>query len=150
MNTAVKTYTGHRLDTGCEVYVSDQHGRSYPLPLHLEIRNHSPTGFGWGYGGSGPAQLALAILADHFGPEKPPPVCPYCGSDLNGWKCSQPKDVCGYDGAADDKWAGIQGHRVHYQLFKRDIISNLADDWQLTSDQIDCWATASARLPEAA
>jgi hypothetical protein len=29
--------------------------------------NHSPTGFEWGYGGSGPAQLALALLADHLG-----------------------------------------------------------------------------------
>ena len=32
-----------------------------------EVRNHSPTGFEWGYGGSGPAQLALAILAEHLG-----------------------------------------------------------------------------------
>ena len=38
-----------------------------PLPLHLEIQNHSPTGFSWGYDGSGPAQLALAILADATG-----------------------------------------------------------------------------------
>lgn len=30
-----------------------------------DLWNHSPTGFEWGYGGSGPAQLALAILADH-------------------------------------------------------------------------------------
>lgn len=35
-----------------------------PLPLRLDLANHSPTGFAWGYGGSGPAQLALAILAD--------------------------------------------------------------------------------------
>ena len=35
-----------------------------PLPLHLEVRDHSPTGFAWGYGGSGPAQLALALLID--------------------------------------------------------------------------------------
>ena len=35
-------------------------------PRH-DIWNHSPTGFEWGYGGSGPAQLALAILADHCG-----------------------------------------------------------------------------------
>lgn len=28
---------------------------------------HSPTGFETGYGGSGPADLALSILADHFG-----------------------------------------------------------------------------------
>src|SRR5208282_6015903 len=40
---------------------------SRPLPLHLELRNHSPTGFAWGYGGSGPAQLALAILMDATG-----------------------------------------------------------------------------------
>ena len=33
-----------------------------PLPLHLDVRNHSPTGFEWGYAGSGPAQLALAML----------------------------------------------------------------------------------------
>ncbi len=30
-----------------------------------DIWNHSPSGFEWGYVGSGPAQLALAILADH-------------------------------------------------------------------------------------
>ncbi|MBZ5660022.1 MAG: DUF6166 domain-containing protein [Acidobacteriia bacterium] len=30
------------------------------------LPNHSPTGFCWGYGGSGPAQLALAILLEHF------------------------------------------------------------------------------------
>lgn len=36
----------------------------HPLPLCLQIRNHSPTGFAWGYEGSGPAQLALALLAD--------------------------------------------------------------------------------------
>lgn len=35
-----------------------------PLPLRLDLINHSPTGFAWGYHGSGPAQLALAILAD--------------------------------------------------------------------------------------
>ncbi|MBR0753465.1 hypothetical protein JQ604_14855 [Bradyrhizobium jicamae] len=38
-----------------------------PLPLRLDLANHSPTGFEWGYGGSGPAQLALAILADALG-----------------------------------------------------------------------------------
>jgi hypothetical protein len=37
------------------------------LPLHLEVRNHSPTGFAWGYSGSGPAQLALALLLDATG-----------------------------------------------------------------------------------
>lgn len=37
-----------------------------PIALSLEVRTHSPDGFGWGYAGSGPAQLALAILLDHF------------------------------------------------------------------------------------
>jgi len=35
-------------------------------PRH-DLFNHSPEGFAWGYSGSGPAQLALAILADHLG-----------------------------------------------------------------------------------
>src|SRR5262245_10142808 len=39
----------------------------WPLPLRLDLRNHSPTGAGWGYMGSGPNQLALALLADALG-----------------------------------------------------------------------------------
>jgi hypothetical protein len=35
-----------------------------------DLWNHSPTGFEWGYSGSGPAQLALAILADHIGDDE--------------------------------------------------------------------------------
>lgn len=38
-----------------------------PLPLRLDLRNHSPAGFNWGYNGSGPAQLSLAILAAVLG-----------------------------------------------------------------------------------
>jgi len=41
-----------------------------PLDPRLDLRKHSPTGFEWGYGGSGPAQLALAILADHLGDDE--------------------------------------------------------------------------------
>lgn len=40
-----------------------------PLDPRTDLLNHSPCGFAWGYGGSGPSQLALAILADHFGEE---------------------------------------------------------------------------------
>jgi hypothetical protein len=50
-------WRGVRHDDGCKV---TKDGR--PLPMQLELFNHSPTGFGWGYSGSGPAQLALAIL----------------------------------------------------------------------------------------
>ena len=41
-----------------------------PLNPRLDLYNHSPTGFEWGYCGSGPAQLALAILADHLGDDR--------------------------------------------------------------------------------
>jgi len=72
-----KIYHGVRHRDGtCEVFVDELSAStplrpattsSRPLPLHLELRNHSPTGFAWGYGGSGPAQLALAILVDATG-----------------------------------------------------------------------------------
>ncbi len=42
-------------------------GVASPLLLRLDIERHSPTGHAWGYAGSGPAQLALDVLADHFG-----------------------------------------------------------------------------------
>jgi hypothetical protein len=39
-----------------------------PLEMRADLRNDSATTFDWGYQGSGaPAQLALAILADHLG-----------------------------------------------------------------------------------
>ena len=63
-------YRGERTADGeCRVWIESTHGAGKTverseLPLHLEIRSHSPTGFAWGYGGSGPAQLALALLMD--------------------------------------------------------------------------------------
>ena len=65
-----KTYIGTpRRESGSgqpAVTVCD--GRTcQPLPLRLDLFNHSPTGFSWGYAGSGPAQLALALLADALG-----------------------------------------------------------------------------------
>ena len=58
----MKRYEGRR--TGQEVEVTAD---GQPLNPRLDLWNHSSTGFEWGYGGSGPAQLALAILADHCG-----------------------------------------------------------------------------------
>jgi len=58
----MKHYEGHRTKRGVEVTAN-----GVPLNPRLDLRNHSPTGFEWGYCGSGPAQLALAILADHLG-----------------------------------------------------------------------------------
>ena len=57
----MKHYSGRR--DGYAVIVTVDSRRLNP---RLDLWNHSPTGFEWGYCGSGPAQLALAILADHF------------------------------------------------------------------------------------
>ena len=61
----MKTYKGLRRFYAVDVTVN---GR--PLNPRLDLYNHSPTGFEWGYCGSGPAQLALAILADHLGDDE--------------------------------------------------------------------------------
>ena len=58
----MNSYAGIREGHAIRVTVN---GR--PLNPRLDLWNHSPTGFEWGYGGSGPAQLALALLADHLG-----------------------------------------------------------------------------------
>ena len=59
--TEEKRYEGRRAWRGVAVTVNGS-----PLNPRLDLCNHSPTGFEWGYCGSGPAQLALAILADHI------------------------------------------------------------------------------------
>jgi Family of unknown function (DUF6166) len=58
---------------------------------------HSPAGFECGYSGSGPADLALSILADHFG-EEPTPVQVRRG-ELRAW--------------------------APHQAFKRDMVASL-------------------------
>ena len=65
-----KRYVGRRAGPTAvddlEVTVLTEHGETYSLPWRLDLRNHSPTGLNAGYGGSGPAQLSLALLADHL------------------------------------------------------------------------------------
>jgi Family of unknown function (DUF6166) len=59
----VRTYCGLRQPDGTTVVSVDGH----PLDLRGDFRKQSATAFDWGYAGSGgPAQLALAILADHW------------------------------------------------------------------------------------
>jgi hypothetical protein len=60
----MKTYRGRRSETGVEVTVDGQ-----PLDARIDLRDFRASGFEWGYEGSGPSQLALAILADHAGPQ---------------------------------------------------------------------------------
>lgn len=57
-----KEYRGRRTTDGVVVTVDGK-----PLAPRHDLYNHSPNGFEWSYSGSGPAQLALAILADHLG-----------------------------------------------------------------------------------
>jgi hypothetical protein len=68
-NTDVQIIPAHRRVKeykGCrEGYVVIVTVNGHRLNPRYDLWNHSPTGFEWGYGGSGPAQLALAILADH-------------------------------------------------------------------------------------
>jgi Family of unknown function (DUF6166) len=57
----VKTYVGGRSLAGAEVTVD-----SKPLDPRFDLKRLSPTGFEWTYEGHGPAQLSLALLADHL------------------------------------------------------------------------------------
>jgi hypothetical protein len=57
-----KIYQGDRTIDGLSVTVN---GR--PLPQRTDIKTISENGFEWSYEGEAPAQLALAILADHTG-----------------------------------------------------------------------------------
>ena len=58
----MKRYRGDRTQAGAEVWVDDN-----PLPNRTDLKKLSRDGlFEWSYIGSEPAQLALAILAEHF------------------------------------------------------------------------------------
>jgi hypothetical protein len=58
----MKIYRGGRSLDGAVVTVDGQ-----PLPPRYDLKRLSATGFEWTYEGAGPAQLALALLADHLG-----------------------------------------------------------------------------------
>ncbi|MBV8165699.1 MAG: hypothetical protein JO021_02825 [Alphaproteobacteria bacterium] len=58
----MKTYRGGRSLEGALVTVDGK-----PLDPRFDLKRLSPTGFEWTYEGAGPAQLALALLADHLG-----------------------------------------------------------------------------------
>src|SRR5579864_3272394 len=58
----MKIYVGGRSLAGAEVTVAGK-----PLDPRYDLKRLSPTGFEWTYEGAGPAQLALALLADHLG-----------------------------------------------------------------------------------
>jgi hypothetical protein len=57
----MKTYTGDRTIDGISVLVDGQ-----PLDPRFDLKQLNETGFEWTYEGDAPAQLALALLADHL------------------------------------------------------------------------------------
>ena len=60
-----KRYRGDRTQAGAEVWVDGK-----PLPKRTDLKKISRDGlFEWSYEGSEPAQLALAILANHLNDE---------------------------------------------------------------------------------
>jgi hypothetical protein len=61
----MKTYEGGRSLDGAVVTVNGA-----ALPPRYDLLRLSPTGFEWTYEGAGPAQLALALLADHLGDDQ--------------------------------------------------------------------------------
>lgn len=58
----MKTYTGDRTLDGIIVRVDGQ-----PLDPRYDIKQFTDGDYEWSYEGAGPAQLALAMLADHLG-----------------------------------------------------------------------------------
>ena len=58
----MKTYRGTRGIDGLVVTVDDR-----PLDPQYDLKRISHCGFEWTFEGAAPAQLALAILVDHFG-----------------------------------------------------------------------------------
>ncbi len=64
MIIAMKVFSGTREGERVRVTVDGQ-----PLDPRVDLRDFKASGFEWGYEGSGPSQLALAILAEHSGPQ---------------------------------------------------------------------------------
>ena len=61
----MKVYEGGRSLAGAVVTVDGK-----MLPPRHDLKMLSRAGFEWTYEGAGPAQLALALLADHLGDDK--------------------------------------------------------------------------------
>lgn len=73
----MKTYRGERTAKGVHVVVSASGERAdeKPLPERRDIKDHCrDKGLDWGSARGGPSQLALAILAEHYGLNLKPPV----------------------------------------------------------------------------
>ncbi len=61
----MKRYRGARTIDGIVVTVDGA-----PLPERTDVKQFTDRGFEWTYEGAAPAQLALALLADHLGDDR--------------------------------------------------------------------------------
>jgi hypothetical protein len=64
MSAPTRTYSGDRTIDGVEVLVDGG-----PLNPRYDLLHLTDNGFEWSYEGEEPAQLALALLADHLNDE---------------------------------------------------------------------------------
>ncbi|EWY39057.1 hypothetical protein N825_08625 [Skermanella stibiiresistens SB22] len=88
-----KTYRGDRTIDGILVTVDGE-----PLAERTDLKRLSGEGFEWSYEGDAPAQLALAILANH---------------------------------------AGDETALARYKSFMTAAVANFANEWEMTSADID-------------
>jgi len=65
----MKTYRGGRSLDGAVATVAEG-DQTRRLDPRVDLKRLSATGFEWTYEGAGPAQLALALLADHLGDDE--------------------------------------------------------------------------------
>lgn len=134
----MKGYVGRRDFDGVKVYVVTEKtvGGLDRRPLkHLVL--HSPDGFEWGYYGSGPADLALAMLADHFG-EEPTKAELYQGHfDIKEEEFLEADKTDTHAELMDMK--RLQCSRYH-QRFKEDFVAKFKkESWKLEGAVIERW-----------
>ncbi len=121
------TYMGQITESG-EFGIVMKDSRIMNPAESLKVENHSPDGFSWGYKGSGPAQLALAILLEH-------------------WEWNS---IMG--GFAEEVGSFFSPHIKalrHYQRFMKDVIAKMPKDsnWQITSKEISNWYITRKWIP---
>jgi len=105
---------GIRDTTGrADVYVREG-PKEYPLPIRLDLFNHSPDGFNWGYAGSGPAQLALAVLADALNKTNPEMIRTNNEMAVELHQKFKDEEIATIDSASD--WAMSRDHVIDWIL----------------------------------
>lgn len=123
-------YKGTREIDGGTLFVHVHTGDGgKPLAPRFDLRRHSPTGFECGYAGSGPAQLALAICADHLARHS---------LRVDSAAMLLADELARY---TEGKNPADRLALMVYQDFKGRVVSKLPrdDSWALDDDKIGQW-----------